>query len=381
ARRRLHLTPPPTPTHRKAPMTTAPPAQPCTDPRHTGRIRAQLGCTGPDPTDATAHVVDYAAPTGAPECVDDCPGCGATDPAEASATFEGEPLRPDQHPATASPAQFVWLWNQATPAERLDRAQRIIDLGNLAETCVLENHRSRLADAGAEVASLQVRFDTAIRGFNASALEIHDLRARIATLEQPTRPRVLTDDEYSNAYGAAISALGARSHNPGREAVRAALDAILDELGILPPPPGPEIRPQGVLAVEAADQARQAQTGPVTDSARHYAERLRAEPGKAPADGHTGWECDAGASLLVGAETPGPGKLGTHHGTIYACAAHRTAAVDRITGAGYDADPQPAPPGHRWNPWPCGHVTAYDAAALTALTAAQPAPGPGGAGA
>ncbi|MEV6124408.1 hypothetical protein AB0M23_28525 [Streptomyces sp. NPDC052077] len=30
-------------------MTTTPPAQPCTDLRHTGRIRAQLGCTGPDP--------------------------------------------------------------------------------------------------------------------------------------------------------------------------------------------------------------------------------------------------------------------------------------------------------------------------------------------
>jgi hypothetical protein len=26
-----------------------PPEQPCTDPRHTGAIREQLGCTGPDP--------------------------------------------------------------------------------------------------------------------------------------------------------------------------------------------------------------------------------------------------------------------------------------------------------------------------------------------
>ncbi|MFE4691726.1 hypothetical protein ACFRH6_16905 [Streptomyces sp. NPDC056749] len=32
-----------------APETGLPPVQPCTDPRHTGRIREQLGCTGPDP--------------------------------------------------------------------------------------------------------------------------------------------------------------------------------------------------------------------------------------------------------------------------------------------------------------------------------------------
>lgn len=29
--------------------TGPPPATPCTDPRHTGAIREQLGCTGPDP--------------------------------------------------------------------------------------------------------------------------------------------------------------------------------------------------------------------------------------------------------------------------------------------------------------------------------------------
>ncbi|MGW1813304.1 hypothetical protein ACWCQM_06995 [Streptomyces sp. NPDC002125] len=31
------------------PGASLPPAQPCTDPRHTGAIREQLGCTGPDP--------------------------------------------------------------------------------------------------------------------------------------------------------------------------------------------------------------------------------------------------------------------------------------------------------------------------------------------
>lgn len=42
------------PTRRNQPTpapseTGLPPAQPCTDPRHTGPIRERLGCTGPDP--------------------------------------------------------------------------------------------------------------------------------------------------------------------------------------------------------------------------------------------------------------------------------------------------------------------------------------------
>lgn len=111
-----------------------------------------------------------------------------------------------------------------------------------------------------------------------------------------------------------------------------------------------------------------ATTEPVKESTYRYAEELRQNPGTASADGHTGWECRAGASLIVEASTPGPGKLGTHHGVIYACAGHQAAAVERITASGYEVDPRPAPPGHRWNPWPCGHVTAYDAAALAALS-------------
>ena len=132
--------------------------------------------------------------------------------------------------------------------------------------------------------------------------------------------------------------------------------------------------PVHILGIEADDQpaagARQDEPWPVKEATRRYAEQLRTTPGQAARDGHTGWECDAGASLLVSASTPGPGALGTHHGTIYACGTHQDAAVERITGSGYEADPQPAPPGHRWNPWPCGHVTAHAAEALAALTAA-----------
>ncbi|MFF9285435.1 hypothetical protein [Streptomyces griseosporeus] len=119
----------------------------------------------------------------------------------------------------------------------------------------------------------------------------------------------------------------------------------------------------------AQAEARQDEVWPVKESTRRYAEKLRRSPGQVSADGHTGWDCDAGAQLLVGASTPGPGKLGTYHGTIYACPTHEGAAVERITGAGYEADPRPAAPGHRWDPWPCGHVTAHGTQALTALTA------------
>ncbi|MFJ9101162.1 hypothetical protein ACIRJM_22155 [Streptomyces sp. NPDC102405] len=119
-------------------------------------------------------------------------------------------------------------------------------------------------------------------------------------------------------------------------------------------------------AVAPAEE-RHHDTEPGKESTRRYAEELRSNPGTASVDGHTGWECSAGASLIVEASTPGPGRLGTHHGVIYACADHRAAAVDRVTGAGYEVDPRPAPPRHRWNPWPCGHVTVHDVASLDAL--------------
>lgn len=84
-------------------------------------------------------------------------------------------------------------------------------------------------------------------------------------------------------------------------------------------------------------------------------------------DGRAGWLCDAGASYLVDAMTDGPGRLGTMHGVIYVCADHRKSAQERITGAGYRADVREAPPGHKHDPWPCGHVTAHSLPALAAL--------------
>lgn len=102
------------------------------------------------------------------------------------------------------------------------------------------------------------------------------------------------------------------------------------------------------------------------ESAR-YAEALRSNPGTASSDGHTGWECNAGASLNVEAMTPGPGQLGTLHAVIYACPEHQAAAEERIQAAGYEPQVEPARPGHQWDPWPCGHITAVKPQALATL--------------
>lgn len=95
----------------------------------------------------------------------------------------------------------------------------------------------------------------------------------------------------------------------------------------------------------------------------------KTRPPTTTVDTHTGWTCKAGASLIAEAMTPGPGRLGTLHAVIYVCPDHREAAEERITGAGYDPETRSAPPSHRWDPWPCGHVTSYSVEAVEALAA------------
>ncbi|MFI8531762.1 hypothetical protein ACIGMX_16170 [Streptomyces aquilus] len=147
-------------------------------------------------------------------------------------------------------------------------------------------------------------------------------------------------------------------------------------------------------ATEPADETGETAPGPVQPaegdargatvlqptvkaSSARYAEELRRAPGEASADGHAGWECAVGASLIVRAETPGPGRLGMHHGAIYTCTGHQSAAEERIAGGGYQPQTDPAPAGHRWDPWPCGHVTAYNSQALTVLQRSAGDPGTG----
>ena len=90
-----------------------------------------------------------------------------------------------------------------------------------------------------------------------------------------------------------------------------------------------------------------------------------------PIDDHTGWTCEAGASLIADAMTPGPGVLGVLHAVIYVCPEHSAPAETLITVAGYTPEVRPAPASHQHDPWPCGHITAYDAQAAAELAAAR----------
>lgn len=94
-----------------------------------------------------------------------------------------------------------------------------------------------------------------------------------------------------------------------------------------------------------------------------------------PTDARADWTCDTGASLIAQATGPSAGRLPRLHAVIYVCEAHRTDAETRIAAAGYRPDVEAAPPEHRSDPWPCGHITAYEAAAARALTADAAAAG------
>ncbi|MDX2973473.1 MULTISPECIES: hypothetical protein [Actinomycetes] len=88
---------------------------------------------------------------------------------------------------------------------------------------------------------------------------------------------------------------------------------------------------------------------------------------RAVIDKHTGWTCETGASLIASANSPGKGTLPDLNASIYVCADHRAEAEALITAAGYDPETDPAPPGHKWNPWPCGTITAHSTEAADAL--------------
>ena len=61
---------------------------------------------------------------------------------------EGEEPHPDEY-AEATPAQWIWRWNRATPERRLEVAASVIEKSGRADRCFLMNHEKRLADAQA----------------------------------------------------------------------------------------------------------------------------------------------------------------------------------------------------------------------------------------
>jgi hypothetical protein len=77
--------------------------------------------------------------------------------AELALLHEGE--EPVSDPAVAlTPGQWIWQWNRATPAERLQAAARAIDQASRASTCFEMAHEKRLAeDSKAWVALARVQ--------------------------------------------------------------------------------------------------------------------------------------------------------------------------------------------------------------------------------
>lgn len=95
-------------------------------------------------------------------------------------------------------------------------------------------------------------------------------------------------------------------------------------------------------------------------------------------DARAAWTCATGASLMANVMSGGaPGHLGALLGVIYVCPAHQANAEALINAADCVPRIEPAPASHRHDPWPCGHVTAYDyditAGTLVERSAAGPA--------
>lgn len=58
-----------------------------------------------------------------------------------------------RHPAP-TPAEWLWLWNRATPAQRLEQAGQIIDAGLMAGTCFQMAHEKTIQRLRAEQAAV-----------------------------------------------------------------------------------------------------------------------------------------------------------------------------------------------------------------------------------
>ncbi|MEU0102414.1 hypothetical protein [Streptomyces sp. NPDC006267] len=64
--------------------------------------------------------------------------------AEVARLHEGEELRPDER-TIPTPAQWLWLWNRATPTKRLEIAAAVIDDAARASRCFVGDHEGAIA--------------------------------------------------------------------------------------------------------------------------------------------------------------------------------------------------------------------------------------------
>ena len=72
---------------------------------------------------------------------------------------EAERLRAGEEPhadksITPTPAQWIWHWNQATPAKRLSMAAQILDGMARSNNCLMADHEAMIEALRAEVAQL-----------------------------------------------------------------------------------------------------------------------------------------------------------------------------------------------------------------------------------
>jgi DNA repair exonuclease SbcCD ATPase subunit len=75
-----------------------------------------------------------------------------------AALHEGEEPHEDER-TVPTPAQWIWWWNRATPAERLDRAGRVLADVDHVYQCFLLKWEERAREAEARVRELQARLD------------------------------------------------------------------------------------------------------------------------------------------------------------------------------------------------------------------------------
>lgn len=78
--------------------------------------------------------------------------------AKLAALHEGEEPYEDER-TVPTPAQWIWRWNRATPAERLDRAGRVLADVDHVYQCFLLKWPERAREAETRVSELQARLD------------------------------------------------------------------------------------------------------------------------------------------------------------------------------------------------------------------------------
>lgn len=107
--------------------------QPAADTRHTVDNlinRAERGLTGDEAARLRQGIAELRTRAEKAE-------------AALAAMNQGEEPHTDER-TVPTPAQWIWHWNRATPARRLEVAAALIDASERADRCFIENHKNAL---------------------------------------------------------------------------------------------------------------------------------------------------------------------------------------------------------------------------------------------